>query len=117
MADLFGKRVDLDVCAMHVAPGGSLVVDVKGNKKVVADFLCALREEIAFGMVSVEVVGDAEVHVAIYFGKADEDAMKDVLARNEAFAALKMKNTVVDEGEKRNALSMASRNQVINALM
>lgn len=117
MADLFGKSVNLDVCAMHVAPGGSLVVDVTGNKKVVADFLGELREEIAYGMVSVEVVVDMDVHVAIYFGKADEDAMKDVLARNAAFAALKMNHTLVEEGEKRNALSMASRNQVINALM
>lgn len=117
MAELFGKSVTLDVCAMHVAPGGSLVVDVTGNKKIVGAFLSELREEIAYGMVSADAMNDTEVRVAIYYGNADDDALKDVCGRNQAFADLKIGRTPVAEGEKRDALSMASRNQIINALL
>ncbi len=117
MADLFGKNVNLDVCAMHVAPGGSLIVDINGNKKIVGALLSELREEIAYGMVAVDAVNDNDVHVAIYYGNADDDALKDVCSRNADFASLDIKRTQVAENEKRDALSMASRNQVINALM
>ena len=117
MADLFGKSVNLDVCAMHVAPGGSLIVDITGNKKIVGALLSELREEIAYGMVSVSAVNDNDVHVAIYYGNADDDALKDICARSQDFASLSIDRTRVAENEKRDALSMASRNQVINALL
>lgn len=113
MTSIFGQEVNLESRAMHVAPGGSVIYALSGACADIAKFLEVLREEVAYGMIGVKEAGDKRAVVEIYFGAADEDTASQMI---KPFSAISCERSDVAEGEKRDGLSMAARNKVIDIL-
>ncbi len=113
MATLFGQEIQLESRSMHVAPGGSVIYAVSGACRELAKYLEALREEVAYGMCSIQDLGDGRACASIYFGAADEDIASDFVKQA---ADLSVERSAVAEGEKRDGLSIGARNQVIDIL-
>ncbi len=114
--EIFGTNVALDKTAMHIAPGGSTGCLIKGERTSIGEFLSALREEIAFGMHHIEVIDASTVCVGIHYGSADEDCFKDMLLKSDGSCAWSIETESIAEGSVRDALTMSTRNKVINAL-
>lgn len=115
--NIYGKEIALDNTAMHVAPGGSIACTIVGERSSVAEFLMAVREEIAFGMHVVEIVDEKIVKVDVHYGAADDDCFKEMLLKGDGTCAWEISYEAVAEGESRQAYSMSVRNKVIQALV
>ena len=107
--------LSLETAPVHVAPGGSVQCTISGKASDVFSALCALRENIAFGMMSFKTISkdDKVVEAVVYFGAADKDDYKSVA---DGYASCQFSTKDIDEDANLTGLSMRARNQVINAL-
>ena len=112
---IFNQTLALDTAPVHVAPGGSCLITLKGNASKIKDLLMELREEIAFGMIDVEVISEEKrfVSVSIYFGKADRPDFDRVAGH---WDEIDMSGEELAETDQMKGLSMRARNQVIDVM-
>lgn len=112
---LYGKSVPVDQVQAHIAPGGSLLYTLCGHHHTVAGTLQTLMLEVAFGLVDIERINDSDVKVHIYFGTADEPAVRDILSENgtDLFG---IESKPLPENTNLMAYSMASRGRILQTL-
>ena len=111
--EVLQRKLTLETAPVHVAPGGSVLYHVKGRARGIGEVLVALREETAYGMCDVVTLGEDEVDVAIYFGRADEASVLEVL---EKHSGIETSREELAEAIQMTGLSMRARNQVIDVL-
>ncbi len=109
---VLNQVLKVDTAPVHVAPGGSSECILCGNPKKIGDFLRDLREEIAFGMIDVEMK-DVDVEVSIYYGLADEVDVDAILSRHDISKKSQM---CLAEDIQKIGMTMQSRNKVIDLL-
>lgn len=107
-----GKTVNLETCAMHVAPGGSVKFVFTAKHAEILDFLRTLREEVAYGLYLAEDLG-AEARLGIFFGLADLDTFNGLLDGQKAAAGWILERIDVPEGVQELAYTMQSRNAIL----
>ena len=114
---IISQKISLDTAPVHIAPGGSVICHLVAPASVMAALLRALMEEIAYGMIDVETLNEAEkvVRVDIYFGVADNDDFMKVFS-GYADKIMGIEREDLPEGTVRTGFSMSSRNAVINCL-
>ena len=112
---IFNQTLSLDTAPVHVAPGGSCLFTLKGNASKIKALLMGLREEIAFGMIDVEVISEEQriVCVSIYFGKADRPDFDRIAGQCDE---IDMRSEELAETDQKMGLSMRARNQVIDVM-
>ena len=110
---ILNTTLTLDTAPLHIAPGGSTLCVIKGSASSLAEFLMALREEIAYGMADVRTICAASrtVEVSIYYGKADNEIFQDMFQKSVCGI-----EAVYSELLEGTGFSMRARNQVIDAL-
>lgn len=110
---ILNTTLTLDTAPLHIAPGGSTLCVIKGNASLLAEFLTALREEIAYGMADVRTICAESrlVEVSIYYGKADDDVFQAMVQKCADGI-----ESVCSELSEGTGFSMRARNQVIDAL-
>lgn len=111
--DVFGKKLTLDTAPVHIAPGGSVCIEIGDNTSYLLGLLLKVREEIAYGMIDIET-NEAEdtFSTSIYLGKADLDTFSEIVSEGP----LCWTEKDLPEGTKMTGLSMRSRNQVLDAI-
>ena len=114
---ILSKKISLDAAPVHIAPGGSALYHLVAPASSMAALLRALMEEIAYGMIDVETLNEAEnvVRVDIYFGAADNDDFMKVFSAY-ADKIIGFEREDLPEGTVRTGFSMSARNAVINCL-
>ena len=113
---IFDKTITVREAPVHIAPDGSRLIRLTGHAPFIAKFLEDLREEIAYGMIKAEVINteDRRVEVWTYIGRSDEDEWMKIWQNQEHTVDSERRDLA--EGEFDMGYSMATRNEVIEAL-
>ena len=111
--DIFGKKLTLETAPVHIAPGGSVLIDIGDSTSYLLGLLLKVREEVAFGMIDIETNNDEDTfNTTIYMGKADVETFSDLVSDGP----LCWTEDDLPEGTEKTGLSMRSRNMVLDAI-
>ena len=111
--DIFGKTLTLDTAPVHIAPGGSVLINIGDSTKYLLGLLLKVREEVAYGMIDIVTDKDDDTfNTTIYMGKADVDTFASIVSDGP----LCWTEEDMPEGTEKMGLSMRSRNMVLDAI-
>ena len=109
---IFGKQLTLDTAPVHIAPGGSVLINIGDSSTYLLGLLLKLREEVAYGMIDIVTEDDDTFTTKIYLGKADYDTFVNIVSEGP----LCWTEDDLPEGTEMTGLSMRARNMVLDEI-